>query len=94
MDSIEKVTIFCKRKCDIDFSGGNLSSDTGIVAFSEFMKRLGVFDCLEELFDENVSPLVSHTPSSIIAQKILQIVAGYNARLHTHEPSLIPSGVT
>ena len=82
MDSIEKVTIFCKRKCDIDFSGGNLSSDTGIVAFSEFMKRLGIFDCLEKLFDENISPLVSHTPSSIIAQKILQIVAGYNADDH------------
>ena len=82
MDSIAKTTIFSKRKCDIDFSGGNLSSDTGIVVFSEFMKRFGVFDYLEELFDGDVSPLVSHTPSSIIAQKILQLVAGYNADDH------------
>lgn len=82
MASVTETHIFCNKNCKIDFEGGNLSSDSGILLVGEFMRSIGLFDFMERTFRNDAHPLKRHSVGSIIAQKILQLVAGYDADRH------------
>ena len=94
MRSLSNITIFSKQTCKINFSGGELSSDSGILCVSEFIEKIGLSKFLESIFDAEISSLVTHKPSRVILQKVLQIIAGYDADDHAVLQQLrIPGGV-
>lgn len=82
MVSIAETTIFCKGNCKFDFSGGNLSSDSGLLLVGEFMESIGLFDMLNHAFDDETEAFKQHSAGSVVAQKILQTIAGYGADRH------------
>lgn len=82
MASITETTIFCKGNCKFDFSGGNLSSDSGLLLVGEFMESIGMFGLLDRTFNDEADAAKQHSAGSVVAQKILQTIAGYGADRH------------
>lgn len=74
-----------KRKLEVDFSGGHLSSDGGVVLVGEVDKRLGVCDQLSRCFtDCRDQRLIEHTLPVLIAQRVQALALGYED-INDHE---------
>ncbi len=62
----------------VDFAGGRIVSDAGLLALREFDKKLGIVSGLAELLpDPRSLPLVTHTREAILVQEVYQFLAGY-----------------
>lgn len=73
------------------FDGGSLSSDTGLVLFREFDERLHFSRLISEAIDHlDTRKAPDHRNSSLLMQKIYQLLAGYEedvaANHLTHDP--------
>lgn len=66
------------QEVTIDFRGGRIVTDTGLLALREFEKSLGVISGLaERLPDPRSQRLVKHSCEAILTQEVYQILAGY-----------------
>lgn len=66
------------KSLHIDFNGGKLSSDSGIVLLREFIEKLGIIDKVVDLLPDDRHPsYVKHTTKELLTQRVLQIIAGY-----------------
>jgi len=62
----------------VNFNGGNISSDSGVVMLHEFIDGLGVIEKVAELLpDDRHQSYVKHTTERLLRQRVLQIIAGY-----------------
>jgi hypothetical protein len=61
----------------IKFNGGNLSSDTGLLLFHEFINKFGLNSLLKSCFKTTDKARRQHLDDEILLQKIYQICAGY-----------------
>jgi len=61
----------------INFNGGNLSSDTGLLLFHEFINKFGLNSLLKSCFKTTDKARRQHLDDEILLQKIYQICAGY-----------------
>lgn len=77
MKSLQQVSLHFNKKLSFDFSGGNLSSDSGLLFVREFTRKVGLRQMLKNRFDDNKERL--HSISSIMEQIIYQSIAGYRA---------------
>lgn len=77
MTSLLQKYMSFNPKLDINFEGGELTSDAGLLAYREFDQKLGFSQCLEEHFYMEDDCYRVHTSRSIIIQKIYQMLAGY-----------------
>ena len=50
MDSLHTVSLKCNNKMKINFGGGNLSSDAGLLLFKEFLYTIGADKLIRLLF--------------------------------------------
>ena len=50
MSIVAETTLKCNSKLKIDFNGGNLSSDSGLLLVKEFVHRLGIESLVKESF--------------------------------------------
>lgn len=67
-----------QRKLSIDFEGGQITSDAGLVLVREFDERLGLTCGLGKLVaDTRDQRYVSHPVLDVVRQRIYQIAAGY-----------------
>src|SRR5713101_4901125 len=67
-----------QQEVNVDFSGGRIVSDAGLLALRDFDKKLGIVAGLaERLPDPRALPMVTHTRENILAQEVYQILAGY-----------------
>lgn len=65
-------------KVQLDFTGGNLTSDAGLILYHEFNKLIGLEHILRDYLVINDSRVYwRHSNSSILVQKIYQLLAGY-----------------
>ena len=62
---------------NINFNGGNLSSDSGLLLLHEFIDKLGLRQLLKNYFKTNDKANRQHLDDEILLQKIYQICAGY-----------------
>lgn len=61
-------------------TGGNLTTDTGLILDKEFLHSIGFEQLMEQKLhfqDNRLSP--SHSNESILEQLIFQLIAGYDA---------------
>ena len=77
MLSLSNSTFTFKSFCDVDFSGGDLSPNCGLLFMGEFMKRLGLLDYIKENFRTDTALHREHSDDSILLQLIYQNLAGY-----------------
>jgi len=61
----------------INFNGGNLSSDAGLLLLNEFIDKLGLHSLLKSCFKTTDKAIRQHLDHEILLQKIYQICAGY-----------------
>lgn len=77
MNIVNTLSLNSNRKIKINFNGGDLSSDSGMLLIHEFAQKLGLEQLLEQDFSTNDDKTRKHTDSKNAIQKIYQLIAGY-----------------
>ena len=66
------------RKLEINFNGGDISSDGGVLLLREADKKLGLTAELAKIFpDRRNQDLITHTVENMIRQRVYSIALGY-----------------
>lgn len=67
-----------KQQVTVDFDGGRIVSDAGLLPLRDFERKLGVIRELAQLFPDPRNQLfVTHTVENILTQEVYQFLAGY-----------------
>lgn len=80
MNILNTLALESNRKIKINFDGGDLSSDAGLLLIKEFISKLGIDKLLDLSFKTNDSALFRyHTDKENLLQMIYMVIAGYFA---------------
>ena len=78
MSIVNTLSLESNRQIKINFDGGDLSSDAGLLLIKEFVSKLGIDKLLGKAFKTNDSALFRyHTDQENLLQMIYTIIAGY-----------------
>ena len=78
MSIVNALTLESNRQIKINFDGGDLSSDAGLLLIKEFVSKLGIDRLLNRSFKTNDSAVFRyHTDKDNLLQMIYMIIAGY-----------------
>lgn len=78
MNILNTISLESNKRVKINFTGGDLSSDAGLLLIKEFATKTGLIRLIEELFKTNgTSWRQHHKDSENLLQMIFQIIAGY-----------------
>ena len=78
MSIVNTLSLESNRQIKINFDGGDLSSDAGLLLIKEFVSKLGIHKLLSKAFKTNDSALFRyHTDQKNLLQMIYMIIAGY-----------------
>ena len=78
MSIVNTLSLESNRKIKINFDGGDLSSDAGLLLIKEFVSKLGIDKLFGQSFKTNDSALFRyHTDRENLLQMIYMIIAGY-----------------
>lgn len=80
MSIVNTLAFESNRQIKINFDGGNLSSDAGLLLIKEFISKLGIDTLLEKAFKTNDLALFRyHSDPKKLLQMIYMIIASYFA---------------
>ena len=66
------------KKVTADFTGGDVTSDVGVLVMRETAKRIGIIEQLAEtIHDKRHQSYVKHEITELLMQRIFQIICGY-----------------
>jgi len=66
------------KEVHVDFSGGRISSDSGVPMLRELIDKLGIIKQVAEILPDGRHPAyIYHTTEQLLSQRVLQIIAGY-----------------
>ena len=78
MSIVNTLPLESNRQIKINFAGGDLSSDAGLLLIKEFVSKLGLDKLLGKAFKTNDSALFRyHTDQENLLQMIYMIITGY-----------------
>ncbi len=78
MDSLHTTSLECNSQIKINFDGGDLSSDAGLLLFKEFLFKIGAVKLIHRLFKTNDPAWFRiHKDDSNLMQVIYQIINAY-----------------
>ena len=78
MSIVNTFSLQSNRQIKINFDGGDLSSDAGLLLIKEFVSKLGIERLLNHSFKTNDSAVFRyHTDRDNLLQMIYMIMAGY-----------------
>ena len=77
MSSLCALQLESNSKIKINFNGGDLSSDSGLLLIKEFAHKLGFHQLFKNLFKTNDTAVRHHKDDENLSQMIYQILAGY-----------------
>ena len=78
MSIVNTLSLESNRQIKINFDGGDLSSDAGLLLIKEFLSKLGIDKLFSYSFKTNDSALFRyHTDKENLLQMIYMIIAGY-----------------
>ena len=78
MSIVNTLSLESNRQIKINFDGGDLSSDAGLLLIKEFVSKPGIDNLLGKAFKTNDSALFRyHTDQENLLQMIYTIIAGY-----------------
>ena len=79
MGSLLEKSLDFNSKIKINFKGGDLTSDAGLLLYKEFDEKIGLSTAIKEnLMVKDAAKFRIHTNSDIAIQKIYQNIAGYH----------------
>ena len=86
MDSLNTFTLESNKKLKINFNGGDLSSDAGLLLIKEFAVKTGFEDLVRKIFKTNDNAhFRTHTDPENLMQMIYQTIAAYHRDDHADE---------
>ena len=66
------------RKIEVNFKGGNINSDGGVLLLREADRRLGISDGIAKLFPDQRDPSrITHHVLTMLKQRVYGIALGY-----------------
>ncbi len=66
------------KQVSADFTGGQMTSDAGLLLLRETEKRIGIIEALSKVIRDNRHPsYVKHSRNELLSQRIFQIASGY-----------------
>ena len=78
MSIVNTLSLESNRKIKINFDGGDLSSDSGLLLIKEFVSKLSIDKLFSQSFKTNDFALFRyHTDKENLLQMIYMIIAGY-----------------
>ena len=78
MDILNTYSLESNKQIKINFNGGDLSSDAGLLLIKEFVARIGFTQLVKRLFKTtDPASMRYHTDADNLMQKIYQIIAAY-----------------
>jgi len=78
MSIVNTLVLESNRQIKINFDGGDLSSDAGLLLIKEFISKLGTDKLLDKTFKTNDPALFRyHADQKNLLQMIYMIIAGY-----------------
>ena len=77
MISLNTLSSECNRKIKINFNGGDLSSDAGLLLIKEFAAKIGFLKLIKTKFKTNDKSLRFHKDNENLMQMIYQIISAY-----------------
>lgn len=77
MSSLSVLHLESNSKFKINFSGGDLSSDSGLILIKEFAHKIGFHNLIKKTFKTNDTTSRFHKDDENLCQMIYQIFAGY-----------------
>jgi hypothetical protein len=77
MSSLNALQLESNSKIKINFDGGDLSSDSGLLLIKEFAHKLGFHQLVKKTFKTNDSTVRYHKDHENLCQIIYQVIAGY-----------------
>ncbi len=67
-----------RRQVTMDFLGGRLTSDAGILLLREVDRKIGLLDAINEAIPDPRDPAaITHDQRTMLAQRIFSITLGY-----------------
>ena len=94
MSSITEMRMECKKNVRIDFTGGELSSDGGLLLLKAFADKIGLTKLVGQIFHTvDTAAFRIHTDSSNLMQTVFLIIASYfpddHADAMAHDPVML-----
>ena len=77
MNILNTLTLKCNRKIKINFDGGDLSSDAGLLLIKEFAAKIGFLNLIKKKFKTKDTSVRFHKDNENLTQMIYQIIAAY-----------------
>lgn len=77
MDILNTYALESNKQIKINFAGGDLSSDAGLLLIKEFSAKIGFTKLIKQLFKTNDKAVRLHKDSENLMQMIYQIIGAY-----------------
>ena len=78
MNILHSTSLESNKRVKINFAGGDLSSDAGLLLIKDFAAKVGLFKLAKNIFEANDSASYRlHKDHENLMQMIFQIIAGY-----------------
>ena len=77
MSILNTLSLECNKKIKINFNGGDLSSDAGLLLIKEFAAKIGFTKLINKKFKTNDKSVRFHKDDENLMQMIYQIVSAY-----------------
>ena len=77
-DSASAIAPVMGKKVALDFDGGNITSDAGVLFLSETESQLGIISMLTQGINDTRRPSsITHSVNELNTQRVFQIACGY-----------------
>ena len=77
MNSLNTLALESNRQIKINFDGGELSSDAGLLLIKEFAAKIGFIKLIKKCFKTNDKSVRFHKDDENLMQMIYQIISAY-----------------
>lgn len=78
MTERHELKFFTKKKVTLNYNGGNISSDAGLLLIKEFDDKLKITKRMSKCIKDQRNPsYISHTIKNLIDQRFYSWLAGY-----------------
>ena len=78
MDSLNTISLESNKQIRINFDGGDLSSDAGLLLFKEFLFKIGALKLINRMFKTNDTAWFRiHKDDANLMQVVYQIISSY-----------------
>ena len=90
MDILNTITLKSNRQIKINFNGGDLSSDAGLLLIKEFAAKIGFTKLIKKKFKTNDTSVRFHKDDENLMQMIYQIISAYFEDDCADELTIVP----